>query len=258
MQWTTLFKKEMVESWRNKKLIWLPLVMILLAIMDPISNYYMPQIIEAVGGLPDGATFELPDFTPAEVVMMSLSQFSTLGVLIVVLVSMGTIAGERKSGISELVLVKPVSYGNYITAKWAALLLLVWISFFLGMLASWYYINILYGDLSFGSFSRIIFFYGLWLMFVVTLSIFFNSMIKTSGLVAFFTIATIMLMRVVTEVFNHILEWSPNNLSNYILEMLLTESIPSNLIGTAIITIIITATLLIVSINTFKSKELAN
>ncbi|MFC4025732.1 ABC transporter permease [Oceanobacillus longus] len=257
MQWNTLFKKEMVESWRNKKLIWVPLVMILLAIMDPISNYYMPQIMEAVGGLPDGTVFELPDFAPAEVVMMSLSQFSTLGVLIIVLISMGTIAGERKSGISELILVKPVSYSNYITAKWAALLILVWVSFILGMLASWYYINILYGSLSFGDFLLISCFYGLWLAFVVTLSIFYNSMIKTPGLVAFLTILTIMVMKGVTQVFNHLLEWSPNNLSNYIFQMLLTESIPSNLVGTAIVTIIMSIILLILSTVIFKSKELA-
>lgn len=254
----TLFQKEMVENWRNKKWIWVPLVMIILAIMDPISNYYMPQIIEAVGGLPEGTVFELPDFAPAEVVMMSLAQFSTLGVLIIVLISMGTIAGERKSGISELILVKPVSYINYITAKWAALLILTLVSFFFGMLASWYYINILYGELSFENFLLIVLFYGLWLTFVVTLSIFYNAMIKTPGLVAFLTIFTIMVMRVITQVFHHLLNWSPNNLSNYIFEMLLTESIPSHLVGTASVTIMLSIILLIASIFIFKKKELAN
>ncbi|MFD1040080.1 ABC transporter permease [Virgibacillus byunsanensis] len=258
MQWTTLFKKEMLENWRNFKWVWVPLVMILIAVVDPISSYYLPQIIESVGGMPEGAVFEMPEFAPSDVVMMSLSQISSLGVLVIALMSMGTISSERKSGVSELILVKPVSYHNYITAKWASLLLLVWTAFFLGMLGSWYYVNILFGELSFLTLLAIVFYYGLWLTLVISLSIFYNTVFKTAGLVAFMTIITIMLMSVITQVFGHILEWSPNNISEYIQEMLITESLPSDLIATGLVTISIIALLLISSIYTFKTKELAN
>ena len=257
MQWRVLFKKEMIENWRNKKWIWVPLVIILLAIMDPISNYYMPQILESVGGLPDGTVLEFPEFAPPEVVMMSLGQLSSLGVLVIVLMSMGTIAGERKSGISELIFVKPVSSFNYITSKWAALLVLIWVSLFLGMLVSWYYTNILFGELSFMALLQITFFFGLWLMLVISLSIFYNTLFKTPGAVAFLTILTIILMSIITQVFAHVLEWSPNNLSAHILEMLMTEEIPSDLIGSAGITILISLFLLGFSVIALKNKELA-
>ncbi|MEC5424151.1 ABC transporter permease [Virgibacillus sp. C22-A2] len=258
MQWLTLFKKEMLENWRNKKWIWVPLVLILIAVIDPITNYYLPQIIESTGGFPDGTVLELPEFAPPEVVMMSLSQFSSLGVLVIVLMSMGTIAGERKSGVMELVLVKPVSYRNYITAKWAALVLLVWSALLLGMFASWYYINILFGDLSFLSLLQIVLFYGLWLTLVVTLSIFYNTLFRTPGLVAFITVITIMAMSVVTQIFGHILEWSPNHLSSYIHDMLITGSISFELIATAVVSIVFIILLLISAISLFKTKELSN
>ncbi|MBP1970595.1 ABC-2 type transport system permease protein [Virgibacillus natechei] len=258
MQWSTLFKKEMLENWRNKKWIWVPLVIILIAIIDPISNYYLPQIIESVGGMPEGASIDLPEFTPADVVMMSLGQLSSLGVLVIVLISMGIIAGERKSGVSELILVKPVSYQNYITAKWAALLVLVWGSLFLGMLASWYYTNILFGHLSLLAFLQIVFFYGLWLTLVVTVSIFYNTLFKTPGLVAFLTIITIMLMSIITQIFGHLLTWSPVHLSSYIHEMLITGSISSDLVATGLVTIVITIILLAASVFTLKNKELGN
>ncbi|GAB3042529.1 ABC transporter permease [Virgibacillus ainsalahensis] len=258
MQWLTLFKKESVENWRNKKWIWVPLVIILLAIIDPISNYYMPQIIDSVGGLPEDTSFQLPEFTPADVVLMSLGQLSSLGVLVIVLMSMGTIAGERKSGVSELILVKPVSYRNYITAKWAGLLVLVWSSLFLAMLASWYYTNILFGELTFITFLQIVFFYGLWLTLVITVSIFFNTLVKTPGLVAFLSILTFMLMSLITQVFGHFLEWSPNNLSSHINEMVITGSISSDLVATAVVTIVLIILVLTASIFTFKTKEMAD
>src|SRR5690625_2437539 len=149
MQWMTLFKKEMLENWRNFKWIWVPLVITLLAIMDPITTYYMPIILDSVGGLPEGAVFEIPEPHPNEVIMMSLNQLSSLGVLIIILMSMGTIAGEIKSGVAELVLVKPINYFNYITSKWAALLFMVWMALIIAMTTSWYYINLLFGEVLF-------------------------------------------------------------------------------------------------------------
>lgn len=258
MQWKILFKKEMIENWRNYKWIWVPLVIILLAIMDPISSYYLPQIIESVGGLPDGTVIEMPTPLSSEVVMMSLGQFSSLGVLIIVLMSMGTIAGERSSGVSELILVKPISYFNYITSKWASLLLLVWVSFSVGMITSWYYINILFGELLFTSLLLIILFYGLWLTLVITLSIFYNTLFKTPGLVGAFTIVTIMAMSVLTSIFGNHLTWSPNNLSGHIHETLLSNEVSTDLIATSMIALALTAALLIGAIVIFRKKELAN
>src|SRR5690625_5321143 len=86
--------------------------------MDPITNYYLPEIIEAVGGVPEGAVFEIPTPTPVEAMMMSLSQLSTLGVLVFILISMGTIAGERKSGIAEVIFTKLLCFNNLINTQW--------------------------------------------------------------------------------------------------------------------------------------------
>lgn len=258
MQWITLFKKEMLESWRNYKWIWVPLVIILLAIMDPISTYYLPQIIDSVGGLPDGTNIEMPTPLASEAVMMSLSQISSLGILVITLMSMGTIAGERSSGVSELILVKPISYFNYITSKWASLLLLTWISLGVGMIASWYYINLLFGKLSFTSLLLVILFYGLWLTLVITLSIFYNTLFKTPGLVAAFTIITIIGMSVLTSIFGKYLTWSPNNLSGHIQEMLLLHEVSTDLVATTIITLVCIIALLIGSLFVFEKKELAN
>src|SRR5690625_5512410 len=98
--------------------------MLLLAIMDTITTYYMPLILESVGGLPDGTVIEMPTPLPSDAIMMSLGELSSLGVLVLVLMMMGTISGEIKSGVSELILVKPITYRNYITSKWASLLLI--------------------------------------------------------------------------------------------------------------------------------------
>ena len=257
-QWQILVKKELIAGFRDKKWIWVPLVLILLAVMDPVSNYYLPQILESVGGLPDGAVFEMPEVTATDAIAMSIGQLSSLGVLIFVLISMGTIAGERKSGVAELILVKPISYTTYIMSKWTGLLALVLVSYTISMLFAWYYIGLLYTFIPAGDFLFLLFFYGLWFILVATLSIFYNTVFKSPGLVAFGTIATIIVLSVITSLFGQKLNYSPSNLSNHALNYLQTGEIQGALIGSAVTTIVISALLLVWSIYIFQTKEHAS
>src|SRR5699024_7095888 len=229
MQWMTLFQKELLENWRNKKWIWVPLVLIILSIMDPITSYYLPQIIDSVGGMPEGTVFDIPDYTPPDVVAMTLSQLNSLGVLVVVLISMGTISGERKSGVSELILVKPVSYKNYITSKWVSYVLLIWVSLLLGLCTAWYYINILFGTIDFLDILKVAFFYGLWFVFIITLSIFYNTWVKSFGIVAFLTILSVILISFLPSIFGEKATWLPSKLTEHIHQMLVTGSISTDL-----------------------------
>ncbi|MFD2925109.1 ABC transporter permease [Halobacillus naozhouensis] len=257
MQWMTVFKTESIGAWRNYKLIWVPLVFILLGIMDPLSTYYLPQILESVGGLPEGATIEIPTPPPADVFMMSIGQFNMIGIAVLVLMSMGTIANERKSGIAELILVKPVRYGTYVTAKWASIVVLSLLSMMAGILGSWYYVNLLFGELSFELIGAAAGFYGLWIIFVITVTIFMNTLVKTPGLAAFLSIATLVAMFILSMILAHIIEWNPSLLTSYLGDMLQTGSIPDNLWGTAVVTILLITALLISASYILKHKELA-
>lgn len=255
MQWTVLFQKEIIENWRNRKWVWVPLVFMLLTIIDPISTYYLPQIIEFAGGLPEGAVIEIPKPSSAEVVMMSLEQLSMFGVLIIIFMSMGTIVGERKSGVSELILVKPIKYSNYITSKWASFLLLIWISLILALGMSWYYIIQLFGDISISLLFKTILFYGLWFTLIITLSIFYNTIARSPGIVSALTVITILIMSLFNLIFGYKLSWFPNQLSEHIYDMLLTGTTSTELIMTGVTTIILSFILIVCSIFIFRLKE---
>lgn len=256
MQWLTMFKKEMLESSRNYKWIWVPVSLILLGIMDPITTHFMPIILDSVGNLPEGAVIEIPTPPPAEVMMMSIGQYNLIGTLIIVLTTMSLISGELKSGVAELVLVKPVKYTNYVTAKWSANLVLLWASYLLGMISSWYYINLLFGDLSFSHVIVGSMFYGIWLTFVVTVTIFVSTLFKFPGLVGFISIILVIVMTVLTNVLSHILEWSPALISSYVYNVFLSGEISKNLIGAVIISVVLITILLYGSVKSLSTREL--
>ncbi|WP_017473737.1 ABC transporter permease [Amphibacillus jilinensis] len=250
----TLLKKECLESWRQFSWFWVPIVFILLAIMDPLTTYYMPTLLDAVGGLPEGTIFEMPDVTAADAMMMSLSQMSMFGVLIIILLTMGTISGERKSGVAELILVKPVNHSLYITAKWLAKLILFLSSFIIAMLSSWYYINLLFDTITFTDWFYMVVFYSLWIGFVVSLTIFYNSFSNKPGLVAAKTVGTLVMMALVNSILFHRLPWFPNNLSTHIGQMLNEGRLSQELWATAIILALLNGLLLFCSFATFRKS----
>ncbi|MBA4537991.1 ABC transporter permease [Bacillus aquiflavi] len=256
-QWSILLNKEILEMWRSFKWIWVPMTFILLGMMDPLTSYYMPQILDAVGDLPEGTIIEIPTPSAQEVLMMTVNQFNIMGVLVIVLLTMGLISAERKSGVAGMILVKPVSVAYYVTAKWTGALLLLLLSYFLGFLASWYYVGILFEPIPFGDFFIVFMLYGIWLIFVLTVSLFFNAMLKSPGAVAFTSLSVIIILNLVGGLLSHWLKWSPSQLSVYAGSFLTLGELPDEITGTVLISFILIVMLLIFSVFIFRKKELA-
>ncbi|WHZ01371.1 ABC transporter permease [Neobacillus sp. YX16] len=257
-QWMTLFQKEILEMWRNFKWIWVPITFILLGVSEPVTSYYLPQIIKSFGGLPEEAIIDIPPPTAGAVLASGLSQYSTLGVLIIVLGTMGVIAGERKSGVAAMILVKPVSYLSYITSKWAGSLLLVWFSLFIGYLSTWYYTGQLFEWVAFGEFFQSLVLYGVWLTVILTVTIFFSSALLSPGMAAFISLALVLVVSIISGVLSHLLEWSPSQLTSYASALLTTGNLPDDTLPASLIGILLIVILLWLSVFVFKKKELAS
>ncbi|CAM5220807.1 ABC-2 type transport system permease protein OS=Ureibacillus acetophenoni OX=614649 GN=SAMN05877842_11045 PE=4 SV=1 [Ureibacillus acetophenoni] len=148
-KWFVLHRKEWLEMTRNYKVIWIPLVFVLFGLMQPITSYYMPEILKNASNLPEGSIIQIPTPSSGEVLAQTLGQFNQIGVLVLVLAFMGIVSSERKSGMLKAILVKPVSFSSYITAKWMSAVLLSFGAIFLGMIASWYYTVLLIDDFPF-------------------------------------------------------------------------------------------------------------
>lgn len=255
-QWVTIFQKEVLEMWRSKKWIWVPIVFILITVIDPITTYYMPEILDKAGNLPPGTVIKIPTPSAPEVLAKSLSQLNLLGVLVIVLITMGIISGERKSGVSEIILVKPISYSSFITAKWAASLLLMWSSYFIAYLLSWYYVSQLFAVVAFSDFIRSFFIYGVWLTIVMTITLFFSSMFSSPGAAGALSLMTIIVLNSVSGLLNHTLKWSPALLSSYTGEFILSGGgVNEALSATLIVTSLTIVLLLIFSVLIFRKKE---
>ena len=186
-----LLQKEWREHTRNFKILWIPLVFIIFGILEPVSNYYLPEIMKSVGNMPEGTEFLWPEFQAEDIFISLLGQYQLIGILIINLAFMGAISGERKSGMATLLYVRPMSFRKYFLSKWVVVNGIVLGSVWFGFLAAWYYIDILYNHVDTGQITAFVAAYSLWIVFVVTVVLALSAWLPTgsaAGVAIFITL----------------------------------------------------------------------
>lgn len=206
------YRKEMLEMVRSYKLIWIPVVFIILGIMQPLSTYYLPEILKASGDVPPGLLegYEIPN--AAVVMAQALGQYGTIGMLVLALGTMNTLAGERYSGTAELILVRPVSPATIVFSKWAAQLTLLVVALGLGAAGAAYYTEQLIGSLSWGEVIAASGVYGLWLLCAISVTLLFSAFLRPP-VAAFLALALMAGLSIGQSVLPSWFNWTPVGLS---------------------------------------------
>lgn len=242
-QFKALFLKEWRESVRSFKLIWIPLVFILLGISDPIMNYFMEDILKAVGNMPEGFMLTMPELQPADLLMASTGQFQSIGLLVLIAAYIGIFSRERQNGTATLIYVRPVSFTAMYVSKWMVASIIAMISAIAGYAGSMYYTALLYGTVDWIKFFAMLGTYCLWLLFVMAVTVAMSAAFNTS-IAAAVTIVIISLGLFIDSLFGAFWSVTPWKLANYGIA-LLTDSM---LLKTYWLTVLIVVGLTILSI----------
>ncbi len=254
-QLRTLVQKEFFESMKNGKLLWLPITLILLSISQPISSYYLPQILNKAGNLPAGTVIEIPTPTGAEVMASTISQFGMIGLILCILSTMSVIVGERNNGSLSLIMARPVTPTVYILSKWLTYNLIMVGSFLISYLATWYYTNLLFSNVSFTSFLMSFLMESLWIVFVITAMILFGTLVKSAGGVSALGILNLFSFPILRAAFPKFTEWLPSVAQEEATTFLMTNKWGDSFflaLGSTLLFIIV---LLLLSIYRFKRFE---
>jgi len=209
-----LFQKEWRENTRNYKILWIPLIFVFFGITEPVTNHYLPQILEAVGNIPEGAMFPFPELTAAQILMSTMGQYQFIGMLVLVLGFMGTISRERKNGTGTLLYVRPISFFNYFLSKWKVVSIIALGSVWLGLLTSWYYTELLFGNVPASNFFAFAGTYSVWILFVVTVVLAASAWLPTGG-AAGVSLALVLVIQIIDSLLGTYWTVSPWKISTY-------------------------------------------
>jgi ABC-2 type transport system permease protein len=174
-----LLQKEFRDAWRSRKFLWIPLVFALLGMSEPLTNYYIKDILEAVGNMPEGFEMLMPELVPADLILATISQFQLIGLLVLMASFVGSVSKERSNGLATLLYVRPISFGAFFISKFLVVSTVGFVSIVAGFTASVYYTVVLYGTFEVGTLLASICTYFIWVLFVLAVTLMMSAMFKT-------------------------------------------------------------------------------
>ena len=222
-QFNALLLKEWRDSWRSFRLVWIPLVFLLLGVSDPIMNYFMVDILQAVGNMPEGFEMILPELRPVDLLAASTGQFQSIGIIVLIAAYIGTFSRERQNGTATLLYVRPISFSALFFSKWLVASIVAVLSAVAGYAGSMYYTVLLYGTVDWAKFFAMLGTYCVWLLFVMAFTVGMSAAFQTA-VAATITILFIPFGLFIDSLIGSFWQVSPWKLSNYGLA-LITDSV---------------------------------
>lgn len=140
-----LLRKEVVESWRTRRLPAVLIMFITIGLLAPLTAKYLPEIIKAALG--DEISVPLPTPTAADAVLQLQKNLGQLGAFAAIVLAMNAVAGEKEHGTAAFVLTKPVRRGAFIGAKLVALGLVLALAVIAAIMVGWVYTAVLFEPL---------------------------------------------------------------------------------------------------------------
>jgi ABC-2 type transport system permease protein len=252
MTYLNLLHKEWLEVLRSYKILFLPVVFILLGIGQPLTMHFMPQILE-LGSVPQGAVIEIPIPPPEQIQASIIDQYSQLGIFVLILATMGVIAREVEQGQAALLTTLGINRARYVLTKWVMLTALTVLSTLLGFVSTAYYTEILFGSLNWGHVIISGLVYSLYPIFILSVTLLLGSACTSQLPVAGSTLAVVILFSLAGTI-KKLIPWLPNQVSG-IAKSLIADGQPVSVSGIVVTCLWITATLAAAYL-VFRRREL--
>lgn len=246
-----LLKKEFRESWRSFRFLWVPLVFVLLGVSEPLTNYYMMDILKAVGNVPEGFEMLMPELSAEDIIAASAEQFQMIGIIVLIATFMGTFSRERQNGTATLLYVRPISFTVYYVSKWLMANVVAIVSVVAGFVGSAYYTVILYGQIDTSKLIAAVLSYCVWILFVMTVTVTLSAAFTTTVAAASSFIVVFVGM-IVNSLIGSYWTVSPWKLAGYSMQLMKDGLDMGHFWWTFVLVLLLVALLIVIGIVTGK------
>ncbi|HEY6056665.1 MAG TPA: ABC transporter permease subunit, partial [Candidatus Limnocylindrales bacterium] len=205
MGYRLMLAKELREQLRTYRLPVVAIVFLLFGILSPVSAKYLPDIVKALAGDQGAALLSaLPTPTVDDAVGQIIKNVTQFGILVAVLLAMGTVANEKERGTAGLLLSKPISRAAFLAAKLSAVAFTLGVAVVVGSAIGFVYTALLFdAPLSITGFAAMAVLLWLSLVAYAALTFLGSTLTRSAmaaaglGIVAFVATATIAFLPVI-------------------------------------------------------------
>lgn len=178
--------KETMENLRTKKLLVLGCVFLFFAISSPLLGRFMGEflamLMPADDELGQAMIAVMSDPTWTDSFAQFYNNMSQIGTIAVILVFMGTILREKRSGSIDLVFTKGLSPGAFVLSKFTVAAIVITIVNLAAILVCYFYTQVLFdeiGQISYVILGGLIF--NIFLLLLLALTMFCSALAKSTA-----------------------------------------------------------------------------
>lgn len=248
-----MLAKELKEILRTYKIYVVPGIFLLFGFASPILTKLMPKLL---ANLADEINLILPEMTWMDSYAQFFKNLVQIGILAIILTTMGTIADERKRGVTQLILTKPVSRTGYVVAKYSANLLLISAATLAAFFATWLYTDILFDGTQFAVGLGATGLYLVYAAVILALTIAASAVTKSTVAAGGLSILGYFILSLLPLFGKGLSKYSPAVLVNHISQVIAGTADTANLCWTVVVAAATILGLLTLGSTLFNRQEL--
>lgn len=143
MSFFVALRKEWMDLIRSYRLLVVAIVLVFFGLTSPLLAKFTPELIRLLPGGEDLAGL-IPAPTVVDAIAQYVKNMGQFGILLALLLTMGSVAQEKDKGTAAMMLVKPLPRSSFLAAKFAAQLLMFAITLLAAGIACYYYTLLLF------------------------------------------------------------------------------------------------------------------
>lgn len=249
-----LFKKEIMESVRNFKLIALIVVFMIFGVISPLTAILLPEIMETFIE-EDGFYFEMPEVQALDSYVQFFSNVNQMGLVVLVIVLGGILTNEMSRNTLINLVTKGLKRYKVIVVK-SIYACLMWTAAYVSGAVITYLYTIYYWE---GTVPNIILaFSSTWLfgIFLISVIMFASSIFKSSYVGVLLTVLLSVVMMIMISIHPVLQEYMPQYLLGASTEILSGEMTAGDVVSSIIVTIVTSMLMFILSIIIFNKAAI--
>jgi ABC-2 type transport system permease protein len=179
--------------------------------MSPPTAKLTPQILSSV--FPKGMAPKLPTPTIIDAFAQWFKNVSQIGLLAVILLTMGLVAEEKASGTILLIVTKPVTRANVVLSKFTAQAIWMTLSFLTAAASCFLYAILIFKFDKMVEFSQANALLALYFVLIVAVTIFFSTVLNNQIAAGGLSLVTVMLLSLIASLSQTFDKYAPTGLT---------------------------------------------
>ncbi len=251
----TFLKKEFKEIIKTYRIWVIPLIFLFFGMLSPIVVKILPDLFKSQLKS-QGIIINIPPQTAVDSFLQYFKNLSQIGMLAIILFTMGLMSEEKSRGTLTLVVTKPISRAWIVISKFVAQTVIILVSVIIGSVVCYIYTMFLFKNVSFNNFALGTLDYAAYMILIISITLFFSTIfanqIATGGL----ALIALFILSLLPSITKSLTKYSPGAIINQANDIVSGNATISVSFWPIVISLLLVFVLLLMSAMIFQRQEL--